>query len=68
MRRTAGEGRTGRSEASNSNPAALTFSNSKVMTSTASAKERSATGSSYSPRVQAAETCAAGLSGSGVST
>jgi hypothetical protein len=66
MRSTVGEGRTGLSEASRSSPSAETFSNSKVITSTAAAKARSACGSSKSPSVTPAETWAAGLSGSGV--
>jgi hypothetical protein len=45
MRRIAGAGRTGFSEASRSRPSALTFSNSKLMTSTAAAKARSESGS-----------------------
>ena len=61
-RSTAGEGRTGRSEASRSRPSALTFSNSKVMTSTTAAKRRSASGSSNRPSVAPALTRPAGLS------
>ncbi len=44
-RSTAGAGRTGLREASNSSPSALTFSNSKLMTSTAPAKARRLAGS-----------------------
>ena len=45
IRSTDGAGRTGRSEASRSSPSALTFSNSKLITSTAAANARSDTGS-----------------------
>ena len=45
MRRIPGAGRTGLSEASKSSPSALTFSNSKLITSTAAANARNATGS-----------------------
>ncbi len=44
-RSTAGAGRTGLSEASKSSPSALTFSNSKLMTSTAAANARNDPGS-----------------------
>ena len=46
IRSTDGEGRTGRIDCSRSSPVALTFSNSKVMTSTAAAKARNASWSS----------------------
>ena len=40
VRKTSGDGRTGFSDARRSRPSALTFSNSKLMTSTAAANAR----------------------------
>jgi hypothetical protein len=44
-RRMSGDGRTGFNDARSSRPSALTFSNSKLITSTAAANARNETGS-----------------------